>query len=288
MAWPVLEASWAVLEASWAVLGSSWGRLVEIFRVNNLWLAANEGDDEANYRPIMETKDFSQGVMQATKRCLRVFAKLLFKALQDFPCPWEVWKRSLVYPQNIEISLQKLSQSEQTVFEFFCSLYSLQGTSLFHNHGSGGSKGKISVLRWIKSSAWKIVLPLELAQVLLTASVVTTIGNTSKHGYARQKYYLDVPTLVVDGSLRESCLNKPSKGDASVKRSKTEESASGGDDSLLLHIVPYGARGKETPKPYRLSQIAMTMEELHARMTEMYPPNISERKFVESFWQQLQ
>ena len=111
---------------------------------------------------------------RATSRCLGVFAKLIFNALKAFNVSSTVWEKRLKYPQSdgshlnpsLDISLHELAQSEDAIYLFLCTLYAqhVNGSPLFIAYGA---RNETTVLTILKKTAWKIVLPVELARALI-------------------------------------------------------------------------------------------------------------------------
>ena len=87
---------------------------------------------------------------------------------------------------------------------------------------------------------------------------------------------------------RASALKKKDDEGVKVKRSKTDGSESTSEDAHLILILPYGPRAFFWRAPYSLTEIAMTTEQTHERMKEMYEEGKKEFCWVEEFWDLLQ
>ena len=185
-----------------------------------------------------------------------------------------------MYPQGITTSLADLSQSEDAVYTFLWSLYGDHGSPLFHSYGGSGQK---TVLKRIKSSAWKIILPLELAQVLLSVSLYTSISNSSKRGYYEHKFFLDIQDYLGRSSLKDARANVHKDRADSPVRSKIHASVNSSKDAYLLPILSYGCRGTEIRSPYRLNELAMSMTHILERM-DIYETSTYNSWLVKNFW----
>ena len=146
-----------------------------------------------------------------------------------------------------QLRLQRYRSQNKQLIHFYGLCMIIVALRLFHIYDGHGAK---TFLKWIKSSAWKIILPLELAQVLLSVSVYTSIASSSKRGYYEHKSLLDVPVYFGRTSLKDARADQRSDGWDSAKRSKTHGSVGRTDDAYLLLILPYGACGNEIRSPY--------------------------------------
>ena len=123
---------------------------LDIHRVNNLWLAFNTGVSEEDSQEVLKDEDFDQGISRVTECCIRAFSRLLHNALHKYDCSWETWSRQLMYPQRVRTSLAELWKSEAQIYNFFTTLFSSEGSSLFHCYGTRQNR---SILRWTKNCA---------------------------------------------------------------------------------------------------------------------------------------
>ena len=191
-------------------------------------------------------------------------------------CAPEPWHRELVYPQNVETSLKKLSTSHQECINFLEKLYGADGTALFHQYGSGARR---TVHQAIKGLAWKLVLPLEIVHALLAKTQWTAHLRQNEWGQQGHKYWLDVPTAVANVTYRAAVDSQERK------KTKTAHQSASSATARMVALIPHGRTAGDVTAVYRIGDIALTMEEAHARMEILY--RNSEQHYAATFWDEL-
>ena len=65
--------------------------------VKSLWYASTAGEDESVWREIID--DVAKGYVEIGRRCISVFAQMLFSACEAYYSSWEDIDEEIVLPQ---------------------------------------------------------------------------------------------------------------------------------------------------------------------------------------------